>query len=273
MTTDTTITDGARRLVQQLSTSLSRGIPHGSMSTSIYDTAWVSMVAEETDNHRRWLFPSSFEVIVDAQSKDGGWTNNSSEFDAIITSLAALLALLKHVAEHVNTEGTALPQDVDVRVLKARNWLGKHLRAWDVHSTDRVGFELLVPAHLRLLETYNVSFDFPGYSSLMDLKRKKLAKFDPSILYQSTCSAAHSLEAFAGLLDFDRLNVQQKNGSILCSPSATAAYLIFSSSWNDGAESYLRQVYSHGSGSGSGRFPSAFPSEIFESSWVCHHSL
>jgi hypothetical protein len=272
MTTDTTMIDEARSLVQQLSLSLSHGIPYGSMSTSIYDTAWVSMVARETNTKRRWLFPSSFEVVLNAQSTDGGWTHNSSEFDAIITSLAALLALLKHSAEEVGTEGNVLPQDMDKRISKAKDWLQKHLHAWDVHNTDRVGFELLLPAHLRLLESYDVSFNFPGYNTLMNLNKKKLAKFDPTILYQNTCSAAHSLEAFAGILDFDQLNVQQDNGSIFCSPSATAAYLIFLSSWNDQAEAYLHQAYNHGAGGGSGNFPSAFPSEIFEASWVCPHT-
>lgn len=54
----------------------------------------------------------------------------------------------------------------------------------------------------------------------------------------------------------------------MASPSATAVYLIESSTWDDEAEAYLRTVFEHGAGQGDGGFPSAFPSEMFELSWV-----
>ena len=44
-----------------------------SMSGSIYDTAWVSMVPNPGEREAKWLFPSSFECILDSQSENGGW--------------------------------------------------------------------------------------------------------------------------------------------------------------------------------------------------------
>ena len=54
------------------------------------------------------------------------------------------------------------------------------------------------------------------------------------------------------------------------SPASTAVYLIDSSSWDDEAEEHLRNVISAGPGRGNGSAPTAYPSSLFEISWVSH---
>ncbi|KAI0005817.1 hypothetical protein F4779DRAFT_31181 [Xylariaceae sp. FL0662B] len=52
------------------------------------------------------------------------------------------------------------------------------------------------------------------------------------------------------------------------SPSSTATYLIHSSTWDDAAERYLRDVVRNGSGQRTGGVLSAWPTTVFETSWA-----
>ncbi|KAL9062537.1 MAG: hypothetical protein Q9161_009791 [Pseudevernia consocians] len=52
------------------------------------------------------------------------------------------------------------------------------------------------------------------------------------------------------------------------SPASTAAYLMNTSQWDTGAETYLRKVIHEGQGRGSGGVPSVFPMPVFETTWV-----
>lgn len=80
----------------------------------------------------------------------------------------------------------------------------------------------------------------------------------------------HSFEAMVGILDFDTVKHHRlRNGSMMNSPSLTAAYLMNASTWDDEAENYLRSVMDHsGANKCKGGVPSAFPTPIFELAWV-----
>ncbi|KAF9894241.1 hypothetical protein FE257_007743 [Aspergillus nanangensis] len=81
-------------------------------------------------------------------------------------------------------------------------------------------------------------------------------------------SAAYSLEAFIGDVDFVQFQPQLSVGGMLGSPSSTAAYLIHSSDWDGAAEAYLHRVLSCGSGRGAGSAPGTYPTTVFELAWV-----
>jgi len=254
----------ARDLVQQYARKIKTGVPIGSMSVSIYDSAWASMVRKEVDGQLQWLFPESFQFVVDSQLQHGGWESYSSNMDGVLNTMAALLAMLTH---SITTESTF--PDLTANISKAISWLEEKLQVWDVASTDHVGFEILVPMHLRLLSEHH-QFDFPKRKLLMEMYKKKMARFDPLFIYSGKQTTfTHSLEAFIGQMDFDKVKKQLLNGSMMASPSATAAYLIHSSVWDEEAEAYLKRVFKNGAGKGEGGFPSAFPSEAFELSWAC----
>ncbi|KAF1964405.1 hypothetical protein BU23DRAFT_631876 [Bimuria novae-zelandiae CBS 107.79] len=126
-----------------------------------------------------------------------------------------------------------------------------------------------MPAILKMLEEHNIYLVFPKKAVLLHLNVLKLAKFDLSLLYgpfQTT--ALHSLEAFIGKIDFTKLCHHKVKGSMLGSPSSTAAYLMNVGDWDDEAELYLTKCVEHGGGFGLGGVPSAYPSEIFEFTWV-----
>ncbi|KAL2015847.1 hypothetical protein VTK56DRAFT_4694 [Thermocarpiscus australiensis] len=77
-------------------------------------------------------------------------------------------------------------------------------------------------------------------------------------------TAVHSLEAFTDKIDFDKVAHHKVNGSMMGSPSSTAAYLMNASHWDKEAEAYLRHVIKAGTGQGNGGLPSAYPFTYFE---------
>ncbi|KAF2184211.1 hypothetical protein K469DRAFT_689529 [Zopfia rhizophila CBS 207.26] len=262
---DESIEGQACALIERLAYGCEDPDGFGSFTPAVYDTAWMSMVTKDVDGSQQLLFPNCLLYLLREQLEDGGWASYSSPVDGVLNGLAALLALSKYVSGTPCSmiETACLRQ----RLTKAKTAISFALNQWDVKSTLHVGFEILVPALLEQLESYGVSFDFPQREELFALKAKKLSRFDPSLLYGSQqTTLLHSLEAFIGKVDFNRLRHQLRHGSMLGSPSSTAAYLMHSSMWDKSAESYLFTVYNHAGSSGG--VPSAFPSTIFESSWT-----
>ncbi|KAF1953773.1 hypothetical protein CC80DRAFT_450268 [Byssothecium circinans] len=223
------------------------------------------MITKEEQGQSRNLFPECFEYLLSAQQKSGVWGSSSAQIDVILNSLAALLAL-------ATRQRSTLPQSPEssslhVRIERGQAAVQAVLQNWAVQDSVHVGFEILVPSLLNQLSAWDIAFDFPGYSTLMQLHNKKLAKFKPATVYstQST-TLLHSLEALVGLIDFDRVGHHCKEDTgIFGSPSATAAYLIHSTTWDQKAESYLSTVVA--STGSTGHVPSAYPTCLFELSW------
>ncbi|KAI0203005.1 Copalyl diphosphate synthase [Astrocystis sublimbata] len=242
----------------------------GAMSVAAYDTAWVAMVTKVVDGQKQWLFPECFEYILSAQSEEGGWTiGYGAQIDGILNTAAPLLALKRHQAEPLQLQHDA--QDIANRIEKATSSLQKQLAAWDVSTTEHVGFEIIVPAMLEYLEKEDSSllFEFASKKPLMKINNAKLSRFRPEFLYgPRRFTALHSLESFIGKLDFDKVKHHRVHGSMLGSPSSTAAYMMHSSEWDDESEEYIKHVLQHAAGRGSGAVPSAFPSTHFEITWM-----
>jgi hypothetical protein len=244
-----------------------------SMSVNPYDTAWAAMVTKPSADGKseEWLLPESYAYLLDDQAADGSWYSDVSDLDALLSTMAALLALLKY-QHHPKIVGCPSFSDLTMRISRTVSWLESTLRDFDVQTcTDNVGFEILIPSLLRLLGEHNVVFDNPHIQALMGLADSKMAKVDKlaQALY-SGCqiTALHSLEAFIGRIDFDRLKECKRNGGMLGSPSSTAAYLVYVSVWDDEAEQYLKAAFGFGQGRSNGGIASAYPIEVFEISWV-----
>lgn len=240
----------------------------GSLSCTVYDTAWVSMVSKIVDDKFIWLFPPCFQYILESQQSDGSWIAYGSHFDGVLNTAAALLALCQHRSNPYQLRDL-LPSDIDDRILRAETALRRILGTWEVEKTLHVGYEMLVPALLDMLGEVSFTFEFPGRQQLLYIHEQKMCRFDPKLLYgQQQVPALHSLEAFVGKVDFDRLRHHTRFGSMLASPSSTAAYLIHSTDWDSVSEAYLERVIADGEGKGRGGVPSAFPSTNFEIIWV-----
>lgn len=242
-----------------------------SFSTTVYDTAWLSMLYKpytKRGGEHEYMFPECLEFILAEQKSNGGWESSSSQFDGILNSLAALLALVtcqRSRADEFKTVGLM------GRIEKARRRIQKMLDEWDVESTIHVGFEVLVTGLLRQLRSFDVEFAFPGYDHLESLYRLKMKSFLPEMIYShKETTILHSLEALVGIIDFDKVSHHcTEESGILASPSATAAYLIHAKKWDERAEKYLHKLLEVYSTRGLRGVPSAFPTPIFEITWVC----
>ena len=220
------------------------------------------MISKKVDGEHCWLFPESFRYLLNEQKLDGGWEAHGSDDDNILSSLAALLAMKRHA----NLKATL---DITTRTLSATAFIQEKLQQWTLGTNTRVGFEILVPALLFRLEQENVVFNFPRKGDLMALNEKKLKAIEPQILYEDRkTTLLHSLEAFVGKIDFDRVKHHTTFGSMMGSPASTAAYLINCSAWDEDAEDYLRNAVSNSTSGGEGSLPSVYPSNIFELTWV-----
>ena len=241
---------------------------HSSHTSAIYDTAWVSMISKKVDGKNCWLFPESFQYLLKEQREDGGWEAHGSDDDDILNSLAALLAMKRHGNDNIfaNVEETL---DITSRTLNATTFMQEKLQHWTLAASTRVGFEILVPALLSMLEQENVIFRFPSKDDLTALNQNTLTTIEPTSLYgDGKTTLLHSLEAFVGKLDFDRIQHHKTFGSMMGSPASTAAYLMNRSTWDEDAEDYLRNAISNSTSGGEGSLPSVYPSNIFELTWV-----
>lgn len=247
----------------------------GSMSVSIYDTAWVSMIRYPAAAGGGWVFPQCFDFILKHQLEDGGWHIHSTVSDSILNAASAILAIKIHY--------DALDPEVDHRALgelsprlkRAQKFLSRKLDSWDSSATMPVGFEIILPALLQYLEHKGLVFVFAGRSEIEKIGNMKLARFKPSILESGVeTTIVHSLEAMIGKVDYDRLKIQKRYGSMMASPSATAAYMMHVTEWDNESEEYLRHIVNRKSFfSNSGGVPNAYPSTFFEYSWVGNRLL
>ncbi|KAF2661052.1 Ent-kaurene synthase [Lophiostoma macrostomum CBS 122681] len=274
--------EAAGALLSYLATGLKNESFFGCMSTSIYDTAWVSMVSKPSHGVRVWLFPKSFSYLLEHQSADGGW-GGSSDLDRSLNTMAALLSLLKHNQQTQNLGCDEFPDRFQVQISRAIVWLDTHLRNLCIRRcADNVAFEVLLTSHLGFLASYGVKFHLPNLDDVLKLSAEKLNKLHVETIYLGQKDTIlHSLEALVGIVDFDKLPTSLNRGSMMASPSSTAAYLINASNWDIEAEKYLLSVFEYGQGGSNGAFPSAYPTEIFETTWVfatlleagLHHTL
>ena len=265
----------AASLLGTLAQEFEQGYGLGSMSCSVYDTAWISCVAKlSSAGHRQWLFPSSFRFVLDRQHPDGGWhwppqgTYECAD-GTILSSLAALFAITQHAKCPLQL--IKLQDEVGDRLERGKVFVARKLKRLARTSEYSVGFEVLVPALLELLEKEGIIFHFTGRHKLVKDRNTKLSRVPIGRLDRVPSTMLHSLEAFYGdtQFSFESLRKRLVYGSMMASPAATAAYLMRCKKWDDSAEAYLRLTLSNGIGQYSGGVPSAFPSTHFELTWVC----
>ena len=233
-------------------------LPH-SLTTSVYDTAWISCVTK----NGQWCFPRSFSYIIDSQLESGLWSYNSQLSSSILNSLGGLFALV----EHEKKEST---EDLRRRIRIAESALRDALQSWSIEDAQGVGFEMLIPTMLECLEKNDIELDFPAKSALIQMRNMKMALLKPETLYDCPSTLLHSLEVFYlnNSFSFDLVGKNKVQRSMMASPSATAAYLMRCSCWDTEAEAYLHDVIKKSSGKENGAVPSAFPSVLFETTWV-----
>jgi hypothetical protein len=98
----------------------------GSVSGVPYDTAWLAMVSKEDNGNTHWLFPQCFDSLIASQSPQGGWGFFPSGVDAVLNTLAALLAFKTHMKQP--ERNVPLPKDMGERFSRGVAFLNSVLQ-------------------------------------------------------------------------------------------------------------------------------------------------
>ncbi|KAI0530101.1 terpene synthase family protein [Xylaria digitata] len=262
MTVSVNLSGEAKSLIRQAWGESDVKFGFGSFSGAIYDSAWVSMIIQkQNSNDHHWLFSECFQYLLATQAPDGSWNFGTSQTDTILNTATSLLSLKRHLREPIQLANISRVE-LQKRIISATTALQSQLDSWDFASSHQVYFEVLVPAILRYLEDEGVIFHFPAKGELMDLNKAKLSAFQPELLYgKSANTFIQSLEAFIGQINFDRVAHHKTKGSMMASPSSSAAYLMNATEWDKETEDYLSHVVrTHVNGS----VPTVFPSTYFD---------
>ena len=243
----------ASTLIRELLDGIHPTYGVGSGVCSIYDTAWVSLVAKTIDGHSRWLFPSSFRYLLDHQQHDGGWQSASSDADGIMHSLAALLSICRHINHpHQMKEGF---EDLKNRKFRAIYFLETKFAACDSDNPDgHFRFHPLATKLLQMLQAEGIEFSFNGKDLFLPRTENSSAKLNVPIKPSTSSN--------------DQGKQIKVYGSINASPAATAMYLMDHSTWDDEAEAYLSYIISACENNHTRGVPAKFPTTVFEVSGV-----
>ncbi len=228
------------------------------MTETAYDTAWVARLDEMDQN----MANHAMEWICEHQLPDGSWGARQPLYyhDRVVCTLAAMTMLARRgqrSSDRMQMERGLIA--LDRIASKATQGLRR-----DPNGAT-VGFEMIVPALVAEAESLGIlqSQADPILSKLIKLREAKLQRLRGHRINR-TMTAAFSAE-MAGLdvsmLDVEEL--QEVNGSVAHSPSATAYFAHSIRPEDPAALDYLHQVMSP-----SGGFPNVAPFDLFEPAWV-----
>ncbi|MGC9395597.1 MAG: type B diterpene cyclase [Anaerolineae bacterium] len=225
----------------------------GKMMTTAYDTAWIARLVEigEPIGHL------ALEWLRENQLPDGSWgaTQPCYYHDRVICTLAAINALARR----------ARPSDRE-RLRRAEAALATMTsRLHEDPAGETIGFELIVPTLLQETKALGAlhSEGMEVLKSLAPLRSAKLASL-PNGMINRFVTVAFSAEMAGNdgkdSLDID--NLQEQDGSISYSPSATAYFTLYVRRRNAHALTYLYRVAANGIA------PNVAPFDTFEPAWV-----
>jgi halimadienyl-diphosphate synthase len=238
---------------------LIRQVGPGTMSNVAYDTAWIARLGEID-----WRLSSqAIGWLSENQLPDGSWGAERPLYyhDRVISTLAAMIALTyrgrrAHDRTQIERGLTALERitsDVTRRLESDSNG-------------PTVGFEMIAPTLVEEAESLGL-IRRQGEKILGRLGEQRRTKLNllKGKMVDRHITAAFSAE-MAGkdnqhMLDIE--NLQECNGSVGHSPSATAFFAMYVKPGDEGALRYLRAIVDRGGGA-----PNLMPFDVFEASWV-----
>ncbi|MEM7118953.1 MAG: hypothetical protein AAF614_41430 [Chloroflexota bacterium] len=232
----------------------------GIVCADAYDTAWVALVPDASHSSKP-QFPQALETLRTMQLTDGGWGSpqiyHASE--RTLCTLAALCALLHWKQQ--KTDMTRVAQGIEA--------LYKYALDLDNDSYELVGYELLLPRLIQLLEPFNLDLPYHAWQEVLkigELKRKLIGELKIDVEHPRTWwfSAEMLTETELGQFDDSFLN---EHGAIVTAVAPTAAYLRacrLQGQDSPRAARFLEKVLILGNGGAA----FAWPMEHFETLWM-----
>lgn len=225
----------------------------GHMSITAYDTAWIARLREIDQEFAR----KALHWLRNHQLADGSWGSVQPVYhhDRVISTLIAIIALSEW----------DLPEDKQ-RIQEGISAFYTHLAllSHDL-AGETIAFEMLLPALMTEASTKGLirNSNTDLLNTLTQIRNTKLAKA-PGGMINRYVTMAFSAETAGpdGLHILDIDNLQEPNGSVAYSPSATAYFVLNIANQNERALHYLHSAMAHGG------MPDVAPFDVFEQAWV-----
>jgi len=232
----------------------------GHMASTAYDTAWTARLSEVDGSLSR----HALGWLAENQLPDGSWGAPASMYyyDRVICTLAALIAFSYHGRrEHdrVQIDRGKLALE---RIISGASTQGLQS---DPNSTT-VGFEMIAPTLTAEAEKLGI---IKGQGDrilgrLSKLRAKKLAYLKDNMISRNvTIAFSAEMAGIDGKHMLDVGNLQEKNGSVGLSPSATAYFAAYIKKGDEAALDYLRSTIKPDGG-----MPNVSPFDVFEIAWT-----
>lgn len=227
------------------------------MTNTAYDTAWVARLHELDEP----MGEQALEWLRSHQLADGSWgaENIPYYYGRMTCTLAAMIAL----AKRGQVRDRARLRRAQLALETATKGLSVSL------ASETIGFEMIVPVLLAEAEALGIIQRQSDSSGLGELAHKRAAKLTalPEGVINRFVTVAFSAEMAGpdGLHLLDIENLQEANGSVGHSPSATAYFALHGHRQDPAALGYLRKIVDDG---GDGGVPVIAPSDVFEIAWV-----
>jgi halimadienyl-diphosphate synthase len=238
---------------------LLREIGPGRMSSTAYDTAWVARL-NEIDLE---LSNKSLEWISENQLPDGSWGAKDIYYyhDRVICTLASMIALT-HRGKRTHDKTQIEKGLLALEKITAGATQGL---ASDPNGST-IGFEMIAPTLVAEAEKLGIIKQQGNriLGRLGNMRSRKIEKLAGRKI-NKTLTLAFSSE-MAGIdqqFMLDEENLQEANGSVAHSPSATAYFAKYLKPGNAEAMVYLNQWVASDGG-----VPDDDPFDVFEPAWV-----
>jgi halimadienyl-diphosphate synthase len=241
-----------------LITQLIEKIGPGHMASTAYDTAWVARLGEID-----WVLSSrALAWLSEHQLPDGSWGAPAPMYyhDRVLCTLAAMIALSyrgRRGHDKVQVENGRLALE---RIVGGAT---QGLRADPNGAT--VGFEMIAPTLAAEAEKLGIIKN-QGNRILGRLSKQRTKKLDylqgKMISRHLTMAFSSEMAGIDGQHMLDVQNLQEANGAVGLSPSATAYFATYIKPQDEASLNYLHQTAKPDGGQ-----PNVSPFDIFEVAW------
>ncbi len=234
-------------------------IGHSDMLSTAYDTSWAARLTRID----RSLGLPAIDWLCRNQLPDGSWGAGQSYcyHDRVISTLSAMIALTYHGKRYSDKEMI----DKGLRALeRITDTATKSLASTQYGAT--VGFEVIVPTLVAEAESLGIIKQQKEriLGRIGEHRAQKLARIKGKMINRQI-TLAHSAEMAGadGQYMLDVENLQEENGSIACSPSATSYFALQVKEGDQKALDYLYKIRGKDGG-----VPNVAPFDIFEIVWT-----
>src|SRR5258706_3575359 len=243
----------------ELLNTLIDSIGPGMMPSTAYDTAWVARL----DELEPTLSNHAIDWIVSHQLPDGSWGAAApfNYYDRVISTLAAIIALT------YRGRGMLHGKSIELGRKALENIVSHTAKSFQADpNSATIGFEMIIPTLMAEAEKLGI-IRRQGESilkQLSQLRKQKLSKIRGSVINRNTSMAfSAEMAGIDGKNIMDIANLQESNGSVGHSPSATAYFSLYVNQQDKQAREYLSKTVKKDGGA-----PNVASFDVFEISWT-----